>query len=166
MLESKSRTGTRQTKDIHKCTFWASDFTCIFTWLLMTFVVKKNPQSSHICSLSHTVHVRTTSRHVKFALTYIFSFPFTVWKSNSLRFKMSKQKIWTEFNRLECGKTEKIFAGTWSFNKRVEISSSVERMVLQGGSKLEENETNDADTFIIHYTAVCLHFRLDRLLYA
>ena len=97
---------------------------------------------------------------------YTFSFPFAVWKSNSLRFKMSKQKIWSDFNRLECGKTEKIFAGTWSFNKRVEISSSVERMVLQGGSKLEENETNDADTFIIHYTAVCLHFRLDRLFYA
>ena len=35
---------------------------------------------------------------------------------------MSKQKIWSEFNRLECGKTEKIFAGTWSFNKRIEIS--------------------------------------------
>ena len=70
---------------------------------------------------------------------------------------MSKRKIWSDFNRLECGKTEKIFAGTWSFNKRVEISSSVERMVLQGGSKLEENETSDADTFIIHYTAVCLH---------
>ena len=51
-------------------------------------------------------------------------------------------------------------------DKCVEISSSVERMVLQGGSKLEENETNDADTFIIHYTAVCLHFRLDRLFYA
>ena len=79
---------------------------------------------------------------------------------------MSKQKIWSDFNRLECGKTEKIFAGTWSFKKRVEISSSVERMVLHGGSKLEENETNDADTFIIHYTAVCLHFRLDRLFYA
>ena len=63
-------------------------------------------------------------------------------------------------------KQKKIFAGTWSFNKRVEISSSVERMVLQGGSKLEENEPNDADTFIIHYTAVCLHFRLDHLLYA
>ena len=61
---------------------------------------------------------------------------------------MSKRKIWSDFNRLECGKTEKIFAGTWSFNKRVEISSSVERMVLHGGSKLEENETNDADTFI------------------
>ena len=79
---------------------------------------------------------------------------------------MSKRKIWSDFNRLKCGKTEKIFAGTWSFNKRVEISSSVERMVLQGGSKLEENEPNDADTFIIHYTAVCLHFRLDHLLYA
>ena len=51
---------------------------------------------------------------------------------------MSKQKIWRDFNRLECGKTEKIFTGTWSFNKRVEISSSVERMVLHGGSKLEK----------------------------
>ena len=63
-------------------------------------------------------------------------------------------------------KQKNIFAGTWSFNQRVEISSSVERMVLHGGSKLEENETNDADTFIIHYMAVCLHFRLDRLFYA
>ena len=65
-----------------------------------------------------------------------------------------------------CGKTEKTFAGTWSFKKHVEISSSVERMVLPGGSKLEKNETTEADTFIIHDTAVCLHFRLDRLLYA
>ena len=77
---------------------------------------------------------------------------------------MSKQKIQSDFNRLEYGKTEKIFAGTQSFNKLVEISSSVERMVLHDGSKLEENETNDADTFII--PAACLHFRLDRLLYA
>ena len=37
---------------------------------------------------------------------------------------MSKQKIWSDFNSLECGKTEKIFAGTWTFNKRVEIFSS------------------------------------------
>jgi len=51
---------------------------------------------------------------------------------------MSKQKIWSDFNSLERGKTEKIFAGTWSFNKRVEIFSSVERMVLHGGSKLEK----------------------------
>ena len=79
---------------------------------------------------------------------------------------MSKQKIQSEFNRLECGKTEKTFAGTRSFNKREEFSCLVERMVLYGGSKLEENETDDADTFIIHYKAVCLHFRLDRLLYA
>ena len=77
---------------------------------------------------------------------------------------MSKQKIWSYFNHLQCGKTEKIFAGTWSFNKSVEISSSVERMFLHGGSKLEKNETNDA--FTIHDTAVCLHFRLERLLYA
>ena len=77
---------------------------------------------------------------------------------------MSKRKIWSDFNRLECGKQKKIFAGTWSFNKRLEISSSVEKMVLPGGSKLEENETDDEDTFIVHYTAVCLHFLLDCLL--
>ena len=47
----------------------------------------------------------------------------------------------------------------------MEISSTVERRVLPGGSKLGKNETNDADTLIIHDTAVCLHFRLDRLLY-
>ena len=64
-------------------------------------------------------------------------------KLNSLRFKMSKQKIWREFNRLECGKTEKNIRRYMEFNKRVEIPSSVERMVLHGGSKLEE-----ADTFI------------------
>ena len=46
----------------------------------------------------------------------------------------------------------------------METSSSVEGMVLHGGSKLEENETAEADLFIIHDTAVCLHFRLDRLL--
>ena len=46
----------------------------------------------------------------------------------------------------------------------METSSSVEGMVLHGGSKLEENETTEADLFIIHDTAVCLHFRLDRLL--
>ena len=44
-------------------------------------------------------------------------------------------------------KQKKIFAGTWSFNKNVEISSSVKRMVLKYGSKLEKNEANDADTF-------------------
>ena len=50
----------------------------------------------------------------------------------------------------------------------VEILSSVdhERMVFPGGSKLGKNETNDADTLIIHDTAVCLRFRLDRILYA
>ena len=31
---------------------------------------------------------------------------------------------------------------------------------------LKKNETNDADTLIIHDTAVCLHFRLDCLLEA
>ena len=48
------------------------------------------------------------------------------------------------------------------------IFSSVdhETMVLPCGSKLGKNETNDADTLIIHDTAVCLRFRLDRLLYA
>ena len=92
--------------------------------------------SSDICSPTHSELVRTMSRYFKFALTFIFFFPFAIWKSNNLRFKMSKQKIWSDFNRLQCGKTEKIFAGTWSFKKCVEISSSVERTVLHGGSKL------------------------------
>ena len=35
---------------------------------------------------------------------------------------------------------------------------------LHAGSKLEKNETYNADTFVIHDTAVCLHLRLDRLL--
>ena len=94
------------------------------------------------------------SRYFKFS----FSFPFTVWKSNSLRLKPSKQKIRSDLIRLECVKTRKIFAGTLSFNKRVEISSSVERKVLPNGSKLGKNETNDADTLIIHDTAAAYIF--------
>ena len=79
---------------------------------------------------------------------------------------MSNQKIWSDFNRLECGKTEKYSPDMMFQKARVEISSSVERMVLHGESKLEKNETNDAHTLIIHDTAVFLHLRLDRLLYA
>ena len=56
---------------------------------------------------------------------------------------MSKQKIRSDFDRLEYGETEKIFAGinsgTWSFNKRLEIFSAVEGMVLPCGSKLGKN---------------------------
>ena len=50
----------------------------------------------------------------------------------------------------------------------MEISSAVERMVLPGGSKLGKkiSETYNPDTLIIHDTAVCLYFRLDRLSYA
>ena len=49
---------------------------------------------------------------------------------------MSKQKIRSNsFNCLVCGvaKEKKVFAATWSFNKSVEISSAVERMLLPGG---------------------------------
>ena len=63
---------------------------------------------------------------------------------------------------------KKLFAGinskTWSFNKRVEISSAVERMVLRGGSKLGKNETYDADTLIIHDTA-CAHIFISTAFY-
>ena len=56
---------------------------------------------------------------------------------------MSKQKIRSDFDRLEYGETEEIFAGinsgTWNFNKRLEISSAVEGMVLPCGSKLGKN---------------------------
>ena len=40
----------------------------------------------------------------------------------------------------------------------MEISSSVERKVLPNGSKLGNNETNDADTLIIHDTAAAYIF--------
>ena len=62
---------------------------------------------------------------------------------------MSKQKIRSDFNRLKCSKTEKIFAATWSLNRHVEIfeiSCAVERMVLPGGSKPGKNESYDPDT--------------------
>ena len=63
---------------------------------------------------------------------------------------------------------KKIFAGinskTWSFNKHMEISSAVERMVLHGGSKLGKNETYDADTLIIHDTA-CAHIFISTTFY-
>ena len=78
---------------------------------------------------------------------------------------MSKQKIRSDFNCPECGKTEKMCAGKWSFNKRMEIASAVERTVLPTRSKLSKKETNDADTLMIHHTAMCLHFCLDRLLH-
>ena len=68
---------------------------------------------------------------------------------------MSKQKIGGDLNRLECGRTEKTFTGTWSFKERVD-----------GESKVQKNENTEEDTFIIHDTAVCSHFLLDRLLYA
>ena len=72
---------------------------------------------------------------------------------------MSKQKIWSDFNCLECGKTEKNLRRNMEFHKRVEISSAAERTVFPDGSKLGKNETYNPDTLIIH-------FRLDRLLYA
>ena len=63
---------------------------------------------------------------------------------------------------------KKIFAGinskTWSFNKRMEISSAVERMFLRGRSKLGKNETYDADTLIIHDTA-CAHIFISTAFY-
>ena len=62
---------------------------------------------------------------------------------------MSKQKIRSDFDRLEYGNTKnscRKYSGIWSFNKCMEISSAVERMVLPSGYKLGKNETNDADT--------------------
>ena len=46
---------------------------------------------------------------------------------------------------------------------RLMLDPLLERMILPGGSKLGKNETNDADTLLIHDTAVRLHFRLDCL---
>ena len=42
--------------------------------------------------------MRTTSRSFKFALTYIFSFPFAIWNSNSSSDEMSKQTNRSDLN--------------------------------------------------------------------
>ena len=68
---------------------------------------------------------------------------------------------------LECGKREKKHApvqgvSTSAWKSPLELKEWFCTVDLN----LKKNETNDADTFIIHDTAVCLHFRLDRLLYA
>ena len=46
----------------------------------------------------YTILVRTTSRYFKFALTYIFSFPFAIWNSNSSSVEMSKQTNRSDLN--------------------------------------------------------------------
>ena len=55
---------------------------------------------------------------------------------------MSKKKIRSDFDRLECSETEKMFAGinsgTWSFNKSVEISSAVEEWFYPVDLNLEK----------------------------
>ena len=55
---------------------------------------------------------------------------------------MSKKKIRSDCDRLECGETEKMFAGinsgTRSFNKRVEISSAVEEWFCPVDLNLEK----------------------------
>ena len=65
--------------------------------------------------------------------------------------------------------TEKIFVGinfkTWSFNKRMEISSAVKRMVLHGGSKLGKKWNLWCRHTYNSWYCMCLHFYLDRLLY-
>ena len=50
-----------------------------------------NLQSSDIVLCHTTALVRTTTRYFKFALANKCYFPFAVWNSTSLRFKMSKQ---------------------------------------------------------------------------
>ena len=66
----------------------ALDFTCSFTWLLMTLVNKRNLQSSDNVFCHTTVLVRTTTRYFKFARTNKCYFSFAVWNST----KLSKQK--------------------------------------------------------------------------
>ena len=81
-------------------TFWGSDFMGSFTWLLMNFVVNKRRKFGHLFSSTYSnVIVWTVSRYFKFVLISIFSFPFTVWNSKSLRFKklMSKLKNKSDF---------------------------------------------------------------------
>ena len=78
------------------CSSPSDYFTCSFTWLLITFVVNKPRKLGHLFSSTYCTCTSYESLF-QFALTYIFSFPFAVWKSNSSRFKMSKQKIRIEW---------------------------------------------------------------------
>ena len=145
-------------------TFWASDFTCSFTWLLMTFVVNKLPKFRHLFSLTYctSVHVRTTSRYFKFTLTYIFSFPFAVWKSNSLRFKMSKQKIWSDLTASSVVKEKKYLPEFQQARRNLLFSWKNGFYMVD----LNLKKMKLMMQTLYHYTAVCLHFRLNRLLYA
>ena len=83
---------------------------------------------------------------------------------------MSKQKIRSDFDRLEYGKTERIVAGiipeygvstsAWKSLQLREwfcpVDLNLEKMKLMMQTHL---------LGIIHDTAMCLHFHLDRLLY-
>ena len=60
---------------------------------------------------------------------------------------MSNQKIWSDFNRLKCGKTEKNIRRNMVFQQARGNLLFSERMVLHGESKLEKNETNHADIY-------------------
>lgn len=79
-------------------TFWGSDFMGSFTWLLMNFVVNKRRKFGHLFSSTYSiVIVWTGSRYFKFVLISIFSFPFAIWNSKSLGWKMSKLKNKSDF---------------------------------------------------------------------
>ena len=84
---------------------------------------------------------------------------------------MSKQKTRSDFDRLKYGKTEKIFAGiipeygvstsAWKSPLQLRewfcpVDLNLEKMKLMMQTRLPS---------IIHDTAMCLHFHLDRLLY-
>ena len=60
----------------------------------MTYVVNKPSKFRHLFSPTYCTCMNYESRYFRFALTYIFSFPFAVWKMDSLKFKMSKHKTW------------------------------------------------------------------------
>ena len=51
---------------------------------------------------------------------------------------MSNQKIWSDFNRLKCGKTEKNIRRNMVFQQARGNLLFSERMVLHGESKLEK----------------------------
>ena len=65
-----------------KFTFWASDFTWSFTWLLMTFAVNKPAKFGHLFSATYCTCTSYT-RYFKFAFVYKCYFPFAVWDSKS-----------------------------------------------------------------------------------
>ena len=136
-----------------------SDFTCNFTWLLMTFVVNKPRIFGHLFSSTHRTCTSYESLF-QFAFTYIFPFRtamykryinsiiIIIWKSNSSRFKMSKQKI-----RIEWLWRPRVILGSRGFSWAVFGFGRVLKWPAQKASGPERHPFDSAEPIITLLTS-------------